>query len=453
MDTDSSQTRETLRTLESKNVRFINLLFVDCLGEPKSVEIPTEQWEAAIEKGVSFDGSSIRGFSDIEDADMYLRPDVRTLTVFPWTIPTGKTSEEGATAAVIADVYAFPQEGSSRSPRQILSRLMKEAVSAAGLELFIGAEPEFFLFPRGRIPSTRSEVSSSAGYFALVPDDVEELTRKEIVNSLLQMGIPVEKSHHEIEPHIQELSIEYADPVTTADRLLFVKFVAKSVAAQHDLHAVFMPKPISEFAASGMHLHLSLYKDGVNVFYDPQSEAGLSQEARYFIGGLIEHLYAITALTNPTINSYKRLVPGFEAPVNVAWAHRNRSALIRIPATTTPKEATRIELRSPDPSANTYLAFAAILSAGRDGIERDIEPPPPTEEDIYRMSAEEKGKRGILPMPTSLAATLDALETDQVIRQSLGTEATEFFIGAKRREIAEFDRTVTEWERRHYLDV
>ncbi len=451
MCNDDARARETLRTLESKNVRFVNLLFVDCLGEPKSVEIPIEQWEAAIEKGISFDGSSIRGFSDIEDADMYLRPDVRTLTVFPWTMPTGN-GEEGATAAVIADVYAFPEEASSRSPRQILSRLMEEAASA-GLDFFVGAEPEFFLFPQGRIPANRSEVTSTAGYFALLPNDVEELTRKGIVTSLLQMGIPVEKSHHEIEPHIQELSIEYADPVTTADRLLFVKFVAKSVATQHDLHAVFMPKPISEFAASGMHLHLSLYKDGVNAFYDEASETGLSETARFFIGGLIEHLHAITALTNPTINSYKRLVPGFEAPVNVAWAHRNRSALIRIPATTTPEEATRIELRSPDPSANTYLAFAAIFSAGRDGIERIIEPPPPIEEDIYRMSAEEKRKRDILPMPSSLGETLDALETDRVIRQSLGTEATEFFIEAKRNEIAAFDRTVTEWERRHYLDV
>ncbi len=452
MTTGDSRARETLQTLESKNVRFVNLLFVDCLGEPKSVEIPIEQWEAAIEKGISFDGSSIRGFSDIEDADMYLRPDVRTLTVFPWTIPTGKTGEEGATAAVIADVYAFPEEASPRSPRQILSRLMGEAASA-GLEFFVGAEPEFFLFPQGQIPSTRSEVSSSAGYFAIVPGDVEELTRKEIVNGLLRMGIPVEKSHHEIEPHIQELSLQYADPVTTADRLLFVKYVAKSVAAQHDLHAVFMPKPISEFAASGMHLHLSLYKDGINAFYDEASETGLSETARFFIGGLIEHLYAITALTNPTINSYKRLVPGFEAPVNVAWAHRNRSALIRIPATTTPKESTRIEFRSPDPSANTYLAFAAIFSAGRDGIECAIDPPPPIEEDIYRMSPEEKSKRGILPMPISLNETLDALETDRVIRESLGTEATEYFIGAKRSEIAEFDRTVTEWERRHYLDA
>jgi len=452
MTTDDVRARETLRTLESKNVRFVNLLFVDCLGDPKSVEIPIEQWETAIEKGVSFDGSSIRGFSDIEDADMYLRPDLRTLTVFPWTMPNGTTGEERATAAAISDVYAFPQEASSRSPRQILRHLMEEAAST-GLEFFVGAEPEFFLFPQGQIPSTRSEVSSSAGYFALVPGDVEELTRKEIVSSLLQMGIPVEKSHHEIEPHIQELSIQYADPLTTADHLLFAKFVAKSVAARHDLQAVFMPKPISEFAASGMHLHLSLYKEGANAFYGEASETGLSEAAHFFIGGLIEHLQAITALTNPTINSYKRLVPGFEAPVNVAWAHRNRSTLIRIPATTTPHESTRIELRSPDPSANTYLAFAAIFSAGRDGIERTIEPPPPVEDNIYRMSAEEKNKRGILPMPASLNETLDALETDRVIRQSLGPEVTEVFIRAKRSEIAEFNRTVTEWERRHYLDV
>lgn len=452
MTSDDLHAQETLQTLESENVRFVNLLFVDCLGEPKSVEIPIEQWEAAIKKGISFDGSSIRGFSDIEDADMYLRPDLDTLTIYPWRMPLGSTGEEHATAAVIADVYTFPGEASPRSPRQIMKRLMERAADAR-LHFFVGAEPEFFLFPQGRIPANRSEVTSTAGYFALLPADLEELTRKEIVASLLQMGIPVEKSHHEIEPHIQEVSIEYADPVTTADRLLFVKFVAKSVAVQHGLQAIFMPKPIAEFAASGMHLHLSLYKDGENAFYDPQSETGLSQEARFFIGGLIEHLPAISALTNPTINSYKRLVPGFEAPVNIAWAHRNRSALIRIPATTTPKESTRIELRSPDPSANAYLAFSAIYSAGRDGIERTIDPPLPVEENIYRMSAEEKNKRGILPMPSSLCETLDALEADDVIRQSLGNEATEFFVRAKRNEIAAFNQTVTEWERRQYLDA
>ena len=325
--------------------------------------------------------------------------------------------------------------------------------SERGHKFFVAVEPEFFLFPKGEIPATRSEVTSKAGYFALAPADAEETVRKAIVSSLLEIGIPIEKSHHEIEPYINELSFKYADPVTTADRLMVVKFVAKSVAAQCEFKAVFMPKPIARFAASGMHVHLSVYKDGKNVFYDQQDEVGLSAHARFFIGGLIEHIRAVTALTNPTVNSYKRLVPGFEAPVNIAWARKNRSTLIRIPATTNPEQATRIELRSPDPSANPYLAFTAILAAGTDGIEQSIKPPAAVEENIYQMSEEEKAKRGIEPLPHSLGQTIRGLESDKVINQALGTEATAYLIAAKQAEIAALNQSVTDWERQQYLDV
>jgi glutamine synthetase len=452
MATSEPDHRDVFRQLEEHNVLFINILFTDTLGELKSVEIPVMQFKGALGTGISFDGSSIRGYADIANADMYLKPDLATLKIYPW--PTLMESQEGkyGTAGVIADPYTTDGIPSIHSPRYILKRFL-QGTAKRGLTFFVGVEPEFFLFPQGKIPTNRSEVTSKSGYFALVPGDTEEAVRKEIVASLLKMGIPIEKSHHEIEPYINELSFEYADPVTTADRLMIIKFVAKSVAAQHGVKAVFMPKPIARFAACGMHAHISLFTDGDNAFYDPQDALGLSQCARFFIGGLIEHIRAVTALTNPTVNSYKRLVPGFEAPVNIAWARKNRSTLIRIPATPNPKEATRLELRSPDPSANPYLAFTAILAAGMDGIERSIEPPAAMEENIYLMSEEEKAQRGIKPLPSSLEQTINALESDQVISRALGAETTEYLIQAKCEEIATFNQSVTGWERQRYLDV
>ena len=452
MATGEPDHRDVFRQLEESDVLFINILFTDTLGELKSVEIPVMQFKGALGTGISFDGSSIRGYADIANADMYLKPDLATLKIYPW--PTLMESQEGeySTAGVIADPYTTDGTPSIHSPRYILKHFLEEAAKR-GLTFFVGVEPEFFLFPQGKIPTSRSEVTSKSGYFALVPGDTEEVVRKEIVASLLKMGIPIEKSHHEIEPYINELSFEYADPVTTADRLMIIKFVAKSVAAQHGFKAVFMPKPIARFAACGMHAHISLFTGGDNAFYDSQDALGLSQCARFFIGGLIEHIRAVTALTNPTVNSYKRLVPGFEAPVNIAWARKNRSTLIRIPATPNPKKATRLELRSPDPSANPYLAFTAILAAGMDGIERSIESPAAIEKNIYLMSEEEKAQREIKPLPSSLEQTINALESDQVISKALGVEVTEYLIQAKYEEIATFNQSVTDWERQQYLDV
>lgn len=444
--------RDVFRQLEERGVLFINILFIDTLGELKSVEIPVMQFKGALGAGISFDGSSIRGYADIANADMYLKPDLATLKIYP--SPTLMKSQEGgySTAGVIADPYTTEGTPSIHSPRYILKRFLQTAAKR-GLTFFMAVEPEFFLFPKGKIPTSRSEVASKSGYFALVPGDAEEAVRKEIVASLLKMGIPIEKSHHEIEPHINELSFEYADPVTTADRLMIIKFVAKSVAARHGFKAVFMPKPIARFAACGMHVHISLLSDGINAFYDSQDALGLSQRARFFIGGLIDHIGAVTALTNPTVNSYKRLVPGFEAPVNIAWGHKNRSTLIRIPATPNPEKATRIELRSPDPSANPYLAFTAILAAGMDGIERSIDPPLAVEKNIYQMSDEEKEADNIAPLPPSLEQTLRAMESDSVITEAIGLEASAYLIQEKWKEIAAFNQSVTDWERQQYLDV
>lgn len=322
-----------------------------------------------------------------------------------------------------------------------------------GYRLFAGAELEFFLFPAGEIPEDGAHIRRKEGYFSRSPVDEEAAVREEIVLILLRMGISVEASHHEIVPHIHEIDFEYSDPVTTADRLMLIKFVAKAVANQHGLRAVFMPKPVSAFAASGMHVHVSVFRDGRNLFHDPVSPTDLSAECRHFIGGLFENFDAMTALTNPTINSYKRLIPGFEAPVNIAWGFRNRSVLVRIPATKTPAKSTRIELRSPDPSANPYLAFTGILAAGLNGIKSRIEPPSPVEEDIYRMTEGEKRARGIRPVPASLGRTVDALEVNDTIRDAIGSHAVEYLVSAKRQEIAEFDRVVTDWERLRYLDI
>lgn len=448
METDKL---EFVQRLEENRVRFVRVLFTNLLGELRSIEIPVNRLEEAVENGVSFDGSSIGGYAHVANSDMYLKPDLETLMVYP-CLTTGHGGGDYTDAGVIGDVYTSSGEPFAGDSRSVLKRFMKQAAEEK-IELFTGAEPEFFLFPEGEIPTDPGQISSKAGYFSLSPVDIEEAVRKEIVLALLQMEISVEASHHEIAPHIHEIDFKYADPLTTADQLMVIKFVAKTVARLNGLQAVFMPKPIAEFAASGMHLHLSLFRDGENAFYDPQDGMGLSQDARSFIGGLFEHLGAIMALTNPTINSYKRLVPGYEAPVNIAWARKNRSALIRIPATNTPVNSTRIELRSPDPSANPYLAFTAIFAAGIDGIERCIEPPQPVEEDIYRMSKEEKAQRGIKPVPGSLDQTIEELESDEVIRQALGPEASEYLIRAKRAEIAAFNRAVTDWERQQYLDV
>jgi len=438
--------------LEEERVQFVRVLFTDLLGELKSIEIPRERLADAVEHGIAFDGSSVGGYAHIADADMVLVPDPGTLTIHPGLTLARSSAEVYAVAGVIGDVFTSGGNTFPGDPRCILRRFMGDA-QTEGYRLFAGAELEFFLFPAGEIPEDGAQIRRKEGYLSRSPVDEEAAVREEIVLILLRMGISVEASHHEIVPHIHEIDFEYSDPVTTADRLMLIKFVAKAVANQHGLRAVFMPKPVSAFAASGMHVHVSVFRDGRNLFHDPASPTNLSAECRHFIGGLFENFDAMTAPTNPTINSYKRLIPGFEAPVNIAWGFRNRSVLVRIPATHTPEKSTRLELRSPDPSANPYLAFTGILAAGLDGIESRIEPPPPVEEDIYRMTEGEKRARGIRPVPGSLSRTVDALEVNDAIRDAIGSHVVEYLVNAKREEIAEFDRVVTDWERLRYLDI
>jgi glutamine synthetase len=451
MSKEGLSNNNILGQLEKHHALFVNILFTDALGELKSVEIPAGQLEDALVSGISFDGSSIQGFAEIEDADMYLKPDISTLKIHSRDYP--KNGEIGvSSASLIADPYTSDGICSVRNPRYILKRFL-EGFAKQGITFMVGVEPEFFLFPEGRMPMSREEITSKSGYFALVPGDKEEEVRKAIVASLMEIGIPIEKSHHEIQPYINELSFKYDDPVTTADRLLLIKFVAKGVAARHGFKAVFMPKPIARFAACGMHVHMSVFRNKENAFYSSEDSLGLSQDARFFIGGLIEHIGAITALTNPTVNSYKRLVPGFEAPVNVAWARNNRSTLIRVPATRNPELATRIELRSPDPSANPYLAFVGIIAAGMDGIEHSIEPPVSVEENIYLMDEKQKVRHGIKPLPGSLEQTIHELSSDKVVASAIGKETTAYLVKAKLAELAAFNESVTDWERERYIDV
>ena len=449
---NSDSLAEISAKLEAEKVQFIRILFTDLLGELRSIEIPRNRLPDAMEHGVAFDGSSVGGYAHIADADMLLFPDLASLTVHPGLTPAPASKGEYAVAGVIADVFTASGDPFPGDPRFILHRFV-EKKKKEGFDLFAGAELEFFLFPEGHIPRNGAEIQRKEGYFSRSPVDEEAAVREEIVLVLLQMGVAVEASHHEIVPHIHEIDFEYSDPVATADRLMLIKFIAKAVANAHGLQAVFMPKPVSGFAASGMHVHISIFRDDRNLFHDASADSGLSAECRHFIGGLFENFDAMTLLTNPTVNSYKRLIPGFEAPVNIAWGFRNRSTLVRIPATKTPEKSTRIELRSPDPSANPYLAFTGILAAGLHGVDSRKEPPPAVEENIYRMSSDEKRTRGIRPVPGSLNDTLSAFEENEVIRKALGSEATRYLVEAKRGESEEFRIAVTDWERLRYLDI
>ncbi len=433
-----------LKTVEEEGVSFVRLQFTDIFGIPKNVEIPAEKLEETLEKGIAFDGSSIEGFVRIFESDMYLKPDPSTLAIYPWTEGNGKT------ARLICDVLrpdGSPFEG---DPRYVLKRAIAEAAQE-GFTMYAGAEAEFFLFRQDPSGHPSLELHDKGGYFDLMPVDQGEETRKAIVEALEHMGFEVEAAHHEVAPSQHEIDFRYADALRTADNIVTFKFVVKTVAMQHGLHATFMPKPIAGINGSGMHTHLSLFRDGVNAFYDPSDPYNLSDVAKGFLAGLIEHIDAITAIANPLVNSYKRLVPGYEAPVNVSWARINRSALIRVPASNTPETSTRMELRSPDPSANPYLLYAVVLMSGLDGIRRGLTPPEPVEENIYALTEEQRAEREIKTLPGSLEEALAALERDEVVKSALGSHILEHYLEAKRREIEEYRTRVTPWEIDRYL--
>ncbi|MED4533190.1 type I glutamate--ammonia ligase [Metabacillus fastidiosus] len=436
--------RETvLEMVKENNVRYIRLQFTDLFGAIKNVEIPVSQLSKALDNKMMFDGSSIEGFVRIEESDMYLYPDLDTFVIFPWS------SENGKVARFICDIYhpdGTPFEG---DPRNNLKRVLKEMEKVGFTKFNVGPEPEFFLFKVDAKGEPTLELNDKAGYFDLAPTDLGENCRRDIVLELQEMGFEIEASHHEVAPGQHEIDFKYQDALKACDDIQTFKLVVKTIARKHGLHATFMPKPLFGVNGSGMHANVSLFKGEENVFYDPNGVLELSSVAGNFIAGILKHAQNFTAVTNPIVNSYKRLVPGYEAPCYVAWSARNRSPLIRIPASR--GLSTRVEIRSVDPSANPYLAMAVLLAAGLDGIKNNMAAPNAIDQNIYAMSKEEREKCGITDLPADLAQALEYLKTDKVITDALGKHIFERFIEAKQIEWDLFRKQVHPWERDQYM--
>ena len=436
--------RDIIKEVEENKIDVIWLQFVDILGFPKLVEISPKMLRRALDEGVAFDGSSIEGFARIEESDMLLKPNPETFTVLPWTL-----NNDIKIGKMICDVYVNNNTPFEGDPRFRLRKIVKEA-EEKGFIMQNGAEEEFFLFKlKDNKPST--EIVSNGSYFEMLPEDVGEKTRSLIAKNLEDMGYEIEASHHEVSPSQHEIDFKYADPITTADRIVTFKIVAKTIALLNGLYATFMPKPIFGVNGSGAHTNISLIdNNGKNLFFDKNKEFELSDIARYFIGGIFKHINAITAIANPTINSYKRIVPGFEAPVYISWAVRNRSALVRVPQAT--EQTKRIEFRSPDPTANTYLLFAVVLKAGLDGIERKIDPGAPAN-DINIFEENEKHPNKFKTLPSTLKDAIEALKKDDVIKDCLGESIYKKYIEAKENEWDEYRISVTDWEIKNLLHL
>ncbi|ADG06351.1 type I glutamate--ammonia ligase [Kyrpidia tusciae] len=440
-------TREDImRMVKEENVRYIRLQFTDLLGIIKNVEIPVSQLPKALDNKIMFDGSSIEGFVRIEESDMYLYPDLNTWLIFPWIGGDG-----GRVARLICDIYLPDGTPFPGDPRGILKRVLRQAQDMGFSTMNVGPEPEFFLFKMDESGSPTTEVNDQGGYFDLAPVDLGENCRREIVLALEQMGFEIEASHHEVAPGQHEIDFKYADAVSAADNIMTFKLVVKTIARQLGLHATFMPKPVFGINGSGMHTHQSLFQGSENAFYDERDEFGLSETAKQYLAGILAHARAFTAIANPTVNSYKRLVPGYEAPVYIAWSFQNRSPLVRVPASR--GLSTRIEVRSPDPSANPYLALAAMLAAGLDGIRNRMPLPEPVNRNIYVMTESERVQAGILTLPASLKEALDELSRDEVIVNALGEHAFTHFVEAKLIEWDMFRTAVHPWERDQYLNL
>jgi len=432
---------EMLDRIDADLIKFLRLQFTDIQGIPKNVAIPVQQAEKALTEGIWFDGSSIEGFARIEESDMLLKPDINTYAILPWR------PADARVARFICDVYTYGNKPFEGDPRYILKKQIDEA-KAMGFSFNTGPELEFFLFKLvdGR-PSTLYQ--DYGGYFDLAPTDWAEDVRRDIIFALTQMGFEIEASHHEVAESQHEIDFKYSTALDTADKVITFKFATKTLALNRNLHATFMAKPIAGINGSGMHTHGSLSKDGKNAFYDPKGEKQLSSTAYHYIGGILEHAKAITRVANPTINSYKRLVPGYEAPVYISWSASNRSALVRVPAAR--GNSTRAEFRSPDPMCNPYLCFAAMLAAGLDGIKKKIEPPESTDVNIYNLSEKERKSRGIEMLPGSLIESNAELNRDQVIRKAMGSHVMEGLNSIAQMESDAFRLAVHPWELDRYL--
>lgn len=435
---------EVHQLVKDENVHFLRLMFSDLLGTMKSVDIPVSQLDKLLENKIMFDGSSIDGFVRIEESDMYLYPDNSTWLVFPWG------AEHGKVARVICSVHKTDGTPFAGDPRNVLKQQIKKMTDAGFTSFNIGPEPEFFLFKTDEHGEPTFNVNDQESYFDMEPADSGEDCRRDIVLILEKMGFSVEASHHEVAPGQHEIDFKYADALEAADNIQTFKFVVKTIAKQHGLHATFMPKPLSGINGSGMHMNMSLFdQQGKNAFYDANDKMQLSATAYHFLAGLLKHVRSLTAICDPTVNSYKRLVPGYEAPVYVAWSASNRSPLVRIPSDR--GMGTRLELRSVDPSANPYLATATILAAGLDGLKNKLTPMPSVDENIYQMSEEERLEKGIDNLPDTLHNALKDLKTDAVVRDALGEHLFASFYEAKTREYDTYRQQVSDWERTKYM--
>ena len=434
-----------LERVEREQVKFLRLQFTDILGATKNVEVPDRQFADALDGAIMFDGSSIEGFVRIEESDMYLKPDLDTFDVFPWTYAGSER-----VARIICDIANPDGTPFAGCPRSTLRRTIALAAQK-GFAMRAGPEAEFFLFHRRPTGEPTTDTHDSGGYFDLTPVDLGEDVRREIVLALEQMGFHVEAAHHEVAPGQHEIDFRHDDVLVTADNVSTFRFVVKNAASRHGLHATFMPKPIFGINGSGMHTHQALFAGGKNLFFDQKAEWQLSRICLHYIGGLLRHAKAFCAITNPLVNSYKRLVPGYEAPTAIAWSERNRSPLVRVPAARGVN--TTIELRMPDPSCNPYLALAVMLRAGLDGIDKQSDPGPPVNKNISTMSRRERRHLRIDELPANLNEALDELEKSELMRDTLGDHIFGHYLAAKRAEWDSYSRHVSPWEIDRYLNV
>ena len=431
-----------LSIVAKEKVDFIRLQFTDLFGTMKNVAIPAKQLEKALNNEIMFDGSSIDGFARIEESDMYLYPDYDTFVILPFIEGYGKV------ARLICDVYRPDGTPFDNDPRYILKKVLKEAEDM-GYSFNVGPECEFFLFNTGEHGEPTTESFENGSYFDLGPTDLGEDARRDICLRLEELGFEIEASHHEVAPAQHEINFKYGDALTTADRIMTYKLTVKTVAQKHGLYASFMPKPVFGVCGSGMHINMSLFEGKKNAFIDDKDEMGLSKTAYGFVAGIMEHMKEISAITNPIVNSYKRLVPGYEAPTYIAWSATNRSPLVRVPATR--GAGTRVELRCPDCSCNPYLAFAACLAAGLDGIRKGLTPPPSVQRDIYAMTDEEREEAGIIQLPKNLYNAVKYMKKSDLMKEMMGKDAFKKYTSAKMDEWMEYTSQVTDWEIDKYL--
>lgn len=436
--------QDIISMVNEYEIKFIRMQFTDIFGQLKNVAITASQIEKALNNQIMIDGSSIEGFVRIQESDQYLYPDLDTFTILPWRPQYGKV------ARLICDVYNPDKSPFVGAPRYVLKKVLEKAASM-GYTFNVGPECEFFLFQTDENGNPVTKTDDEAGYFDLGPLDRGEGTRREICLMLEDMGFEIEASHHEVAAGQHEIDFKYAEALKAADNIMTFKLAVKTLAQKNGQHATFMPKPIYGINGSGMHTNMSLFRDGKNVFHDENGTKGLSKEAMSFIAGVLSHVRGMCAITNPLVNSYKRLVPGYEAPCYVAWSASNRSALIRIPASR--GQSTRVELRNPDPACNPYLALAVCLAAGLDGIEKGLQPPAEVTENIYKMDADMRERNGIANLPGSLEEAIIELKKDELIKETLGDHVFTQYVNGKQAEWDEYRMRVSNWELEKYFII